>query len=162
MRFLATTLLVIPLAFSLSTNAREHSIFGGVALLDTEILDTQSAGETSVAEVSVTDMNLELGWSKNDRDPLEDFNRSNTVTDDLDDADSEYDAGLGVGRWYTPAPGTKLKFNIYILRYEINQILDSVFQPTLENSVMIGGTFMYFLNEDRTGNGYRFTVGWSL
>ncbi len=46
MRFISTTLVLSVLAFSLSTNAREVTIFGGFNYLDTETTQTSNTGET--------------------------------------------------------------------------------------------------------------------
>lgn len=201
---------MILLAFSLTTNAREHTIFGGLALWDTETFDTQTTGEEFATGVTVTtgsragfgffyqsfeddsfflgagfqrtegeydvcilgecisgdqtvnDMNLELGWTRNNWTPFLDFIWSDIETDDSDDSDTDNDLELGVGFWYKPSAVTRLKFSISGLRNDENQILNSGFQRTLENDVTIGGTLMYVLNEDNTGYGYRFTVGWTL
>ena len=116
------------------------------------------------ADVSLTvnDVNLELGWSIRQWTPFVDFISSDTEADDEDVSDTDSDWDLGVGFWYQPSEETKLKFNINGLRDTDNQILTSGFQRTLENGVTIGGFFMYPLTQDVTGNGFRFTVGWTL
>lgn len=51
-RFLSTTLIVSVLAFSLSTSAREHAIFGGFSYLQTETVNQQVAEEPPDGEPS--------------------------------------------------------------------------------------------------------------
>ena len=45
MRFLSTSLIVSLLAFSISTHARENTVFGGVTYLDTETIGTETSDD---------------------------------------------------------------------------------------------------------------------
>lgn len=53
MRFISTTLVLSLLAFSLSANAREITIFGGFTYLDTETTQTSDTGDSGEASTGL-------------------------------------------------------------------------------------------------------------
>ena len=221
MRFLTISLIVSLLAFSVSINAREHTIFCGFAYWDSEAVQTDITGQPSDDEqngsdgnteiknvistgarsgfglfyqsfeddglyfgvgfqraegdntlcivedcinstTNVDDVNLELGWSLRQWVPFVDFIRSETQTDTSGVIDTQEDWDVGIGSWYLPNDFSKLKVNFTGLKENDRQTLHAGFQRRLQNDFTIGLFFSYPIDEDISGYGLKFTLGWTL
>ena len=193
----STTLIVSLLAFSLSTNARDHTFFSGLTYLETETLLTENTrqpsaddqggsegttgGQTTITtgsrtgfvfffqsfendsfyigadlqraeggselcvledcignNLTVDDVNLELGWSTHQWIPFVDLIWSYTQTETGGVSDTHTDWDLGIDTWNQPSEDTKLKFKINGMRDNHSQTLTSGFQHTVQHDVTIG------------------------
>ena len=113
-------------------------------------------------ELSVDEVNLELGWSRNKWTPFLDFMWSDTQSDTPDVTDAHTDWVLGIGTWFAVNEYTKAKFNIKGLRDNDSQTITAGFHHKLQNDITVGAFGSLPITQDVSGFGIRLTIGRNL
>lgn len=112
--------------------------------------------------LKVDEVNVELGWSRRQWTPFLEFSWSDIESQIPAAFDLEKDLEFGIGSWYKFVEDTKIKVKISGLRNNDSQMITAGFQRTLQGYFTIDGSFTYPFNQDVTGYGFRFAVGWTL